>query len=144
MNAVFFNMITAVRSIRQLYGNTEAEIASRYGLSKVESAVLAYLYNNPGHDTLSDISYGRRIKKANASVAVTMLERKGFLGKKGDERDRRVTHLFPLPPASDFLNELSAATDDLLVKLLAGFDADDISQLDCFMRRLEDNARMVL
>ena len=141
MNAVFYNMLNAVRSIRQLYYDAENKIALKYGLSKGESSVLAFLHNNPGRDTLSDIAYGRHMKKANVSAAIKMLEEKSFIGRKLDCNDRRVTHLFLLERSSGFIEELSAASDVLSEQLLKDFKADDISKLDDFMARLGNNAR---
>ncbi len=141
MNTLFYDMISAVRSVRQLYEEAEGKVASKYGLSKVESAVLAFLNNNPGRDTASDISVSRRIKKANVSVAVNALENKGFLSRKTDEKDRRVSHLTTLPPSFSFLKELSSTTERLFKALVEGFSEEEISQLDDLMRRLDVNAR---
>ena len=99
MKEVFIDMLSAVRVIRQLYHELEGDIAIKHGLTKVESSVLAFLHNNPDADTLSDIVYGRRLRKGNVSIAISSLEKKGLLCRKADEKDRRVTHLLPLPAA---------------------------------------------
>ena len=141
MKEVFIDMLSAVRVIRQLYHELEGDIAIKHGLTKGESSVLAFIHNNPGADTLSDIVYGRRLRKGNVSMAISSLEKKGLLCRKADEKDRRVTHLVPLPAADKFLSELMEATDELCRKVLDGLSPEDVEVLDGFFVKLDENGR---
>ena len=61
--------------------------------------------------------------------------------RKADEKDRRVTHLLPLPAADEFLSELTEATDELCRKVLEGLSPEDVEVLDGFFVKLDENGR---
>ena len=130
-----------VRLMRHLHGRLEGTIAGRHGLSGTEAAVLAFLHNNPGRDTLSDISYGRHMRKGNVSMAVSSLEDRGFVERRLDGSDRRVMHLSPTVLASPFLEELDDMMAGLSSAAFSGFSPSDRKNLARLMERLEENMR---
>ena len=81
------------RAAGKLYEKMFGKIRLQYGMTQLEIDILAFLKNNPGLDTASDIVNYRMLPKANVSQAVEFLIQKGFVGRRTDEQDRRKIHL---------------------------------------------------
>ena len=103
MNESMNTMMDAIRIMLHRYNELEKKVGERYGLSGGEMAVLAFLINNPGKDTASDVCYGRMMKKGNVSFLVTSLEMKGLMGKRIDEKDKRKSRFEAFAPGSNSL-----------------------------------------
>ena len=80
------------RAAGKLYEKMFGKIRLQYGMTQLEIDILAFLKNNPGLDTASDIVNYRMLPKANVSQAVEFLIQKGFVGRRTDEQDRRKIH----------------------------------------------------
>lgn len=81
------------RHASKFYEKEFCLIRKNYGMTQLELDILAFLKNNPGSDTASDIVRYRMLPKANVSQAVELLIQKGMLSRRVDERDRRRIHL---------------------------------------------------
>ena len=66
------------RAAGKLYEKMFGKIRLQYGMTQLEIDILAFLKNNPGLDTASDIVNYRMLPKANVSQAVEFLIQKGF------------------------------------------------------------------
>ena len=75
MNNIINYLVTG-KSLKKAYGKYMEGIGEQYGLSRMEIDVLLFLYNNPGHDTASDLVELRSIAKSYVSMAVESLTRK--------------------------------------------------------------------
>lgn len=89
----FLDYLVTGKSLRKAYGKYMDGIGEQYGLSRMEIDVLLFLYNNPGHDTASDLVELRSIAKSYVSMAVESLTRKHYLEQLPDGSDRRIVHL---------------------------------------------------
>lgn len=144
MDSTLNDMLQGMRSLRRLHEKMEGEIASAYGLTRSECAILAFLSNNPGHDTISDITVGRHMKKGNVSAVAAALEAKGLLERRVDGEDRRVMHLSPSASASPIVAALSAMLREFSSAVLAGLSEAERERLGGYMKVLDANARRLL
>lgn len=141
MDETFRVIIDSVRMLLNRYRSMEHEIGERYSFSSAECAVLAFLHNNPGHDTQSDITFGRNLAKSNVSAAVALLEEKGMIKRSADAIDRRIIHLSLTEKAEPFLFELEDGLSRLCAFSFVGFSENDRKELGVLMQRLLMNIR---
>ena len=80
--------------LQKQYGKMLEPVCKEWNMTRNEMDVLLFLANNPEYDRASQIVERRGIAKSHVSLAVTELEKKGFLGKCSDARDHRTTRLY--------------------------------------------------
>ena len=132
--------LDGLRHVIRLYETSTQPICRKYGLSRVQGSILAFLYNNPQYDTARDIAQFRLLPKGNVSRAVEESIQMGLLAKTQDTSDRRCQHLHLLPPAQDIARDMIAAQHLCQEQLFCGFsDAERESYL-ALMQRIFQNA----
>lgn len=116
-------------------------IGEQYGLSRMEIDVLLFLYNNPGHDTASDLVELRSIARPYVSMAVESLTRKHCLNQLPDSSDRRIVHLQIRPEAMDAVRDTRKRQDTFLPLLFSGVPEDDRQAMDRVFSTLSLNLK---
>lgn len=86
-------ILKSFRSIPLLYEKAFCNTMEKYDMTQFEVDVLGFIYFYPNYDTAKQICTFRRLPKANVSVAVDRLTKKGYLYGERDPKDRRVVHL---------------------------------------------------
>ena len=143
MNESMNTIMDAIRIMLHRYKELEKKVGERYGLSGGEMAVLAFLINNPGKDTASDVCYGRMMKKGNVSFLVTSLEMKGLMGKHVDEKDKRIIHLYLKEEAAAVSSELERMRNSFIDKVFSGFSIDEKEKLIDFFGAMKCNLEVL-
>lgn len=138
------DVLQRVRFIVRLFERTDQPVCDKYGLSKLEVDVLAFLKNNPGLDTARDIVELRMLPKANVSMAVESLIQKGLLTRQQDHQDRRRIHLALTLLGDGVLPDIMAARQTYGAALFMGFSEEERATFDAMMGRIADNARFYL
>ncbi len=128
-----------IQQIVKLYENRLKEVGKRHALTHLETDIVAFLHNNPGKDTASDIVNLRRLQKGNVSLAVESLLQKGLLQRYHDQQDRRRIHLFLTPAAQPILAEITAMRAQLQQGLFAGFTPSEQALYEAFTSRIMAN-----
>lgn len=75
------------------YSAYRKRIMEAFSLSKAETDIVMFLYNNPEFDTAAQISRIRKIPKSQTSVSVKKLSDKGFLNCTKCDDDKKSIHL---------------------------------------------------
>ena len=133
-------LLRSMRCIFKWLEVCELDVCQTYQLSLTEVDVLAFLDNNPGLDTATDIVELRMIPKANVSQAVDTLIHKALLSKQQDTRDRRRIHLALTPAAQPIVQALRQARHQFVSRLFGGFTDEDQEAFFDFSRRIVGNA----
>lgn len=109
------------RSLPLLYEKAFSNTMENYDMTQFEVDVLGFIYFYPEYDTAKQISELRRLPKANVSVAVDRLTKKGYLYDERDVNDRRVIHLKITDDARDAISSITKEYDQFLDTLFSGF-----------------------
>ncbi len=139
----YTDILQKIRRITRLFERCARSAGEKYGLTATEMDVLAFLANNPGRDTASDIVELRMLPKANVSQAVESLIEKGMLSREQDSGDRRKIHLTPTESAQEPTAALGASRESLFVLLFDGFTAQDRAAYAAMNERIAQNAAKV-
>lgn len=133
-------LLLGLRRIVKFYEACLKPVEARWKLSHMEAEILAFLHNNPGRDTASDIVELRMFKKGNVSQAAESLCKRGLLRREQDLEDHRKNHLYLTEHAREILEEIEAARFSFHSRLFSGFSEKEFSLFQALNSRLFDNA----
>ena len=133
-------LLVNIRRVIRLYELNLHPVCEAYGITIIETDILAFLRNNPDKDTARDIVEYRMLQKGNVSQAVEHLIRKGLLSRRQDEKDRRLIHLSLTPTAVEVTAAIRAARKQLLDQLFQDFSSGEILLYQELNQKLFKNA----
>ena len=113
------------RAFEEAYTVVLRPLCAELSLPQNALDILLFLANNPGYDTARDICLYRHLKPGIVSFHIDRLVHAGYLTRRSDEKDRRVTHLVPTDAAAPVVargRELQAAFG---AQLTEGLGAED-------------------
>ncbi len=129
------------RAAGKLYEKMFEHVREEYGMTQLEVDIVAFLKNNPGLDTASDIVKYRMLPKANVSQAVELLIRRGLVKRRPDGRDRRRVHLELTSPAEAAAEQIREAQGRFSDLLFEGFTDEERRQYQELTGRIAENIR---
>jgi DNA-binding MarR family transcriptional regulator len=129
-----------LRHVIKLYEKCERAVCDKYGLTQTEVDVIAFLFNNPGRDTASEIVEIRMLPKANISQAVESLICKKLLLRSRDTRDRRRIHLTLTEKAVNIIPDIQKARQCFYDVLFREFTNSERQLYVKMSRRISKNA----
>jgi DNA-binding MarR family transcriptional regulator len=123
------------------FKRTHTTIFRRYGLSFPQYNVLRVLdASQDGRNRISDISRIMLVPGANMTGIAKRLERDGFLIRKSDPSDERVTILQITSKGKNTLKNIKEEKDRIIEKVLSGFSQKDkIELLDKVKQLIKKN-----
>lgn len=136
--------LTNIRQIMRLHDKMLKSICGQYQMNITETAVISFLYNNPGRDTAADIVELRMLSKGAVSQAVESLIQKKLLEREQDTKDRRRIHLSLTPAANPITQEIEKAQKGFRDKVFQGFTEEERELFNEFHLRIQENTKQAL
>ena len=136
--------LTNIRQIMRLHDKMLKSICGQYQMNITETAVISFLYNNPGKDTAADIVELRMLSKGSVSKAVESLKQKSLLERLPDTEDRRNIHLKLKPQAGPVTASIDIVREKFLDTVLEGFTKDEVGLYRQFFDRLTENIKRAM
>jgi len=119
-------VLMAIVRAAENFKRTHAAIFRRYGLSFPQYNVLRVLdASQDGRNRITDIGRIMLVPGANMTGIAKRLEKAGFLIRKSDPGDERVTILQITPKGRRTLKNIKEEKDRTLEELLSGFSQKD-------------------
>ena len=128
-----------VRAFEDAYAAMLKPLCAELGMPQTALDILLFLANNPGYDTARDICFYRHMKPGIVSFHIDRLVDEGYLARKSDEKDRRVTHLAAAPVVARG-RKLQAA---LGARLTEGLGVEDRALLWRCIATIAENAKSI-
>ena len=121
----------------ELFKRVHDAVFRHYGLTFPQYNVLRVLdTSEKGQNTSSNVSKIMLVSGANITGIAKRLEKHGFLIRKGDPRDERVTILEITHKGRQALRNIEQERDESLKNILADFSEDDKQQILEIIRRI--------
>ena len=136
--------LTNIRQIMRLHDKMLKSICGQYQMNITETAVISFLYNNPGKDIAADIVELRMLSKGAVSQAVESLIQKKLLEREQDTKDRRRIHLSLTPAANPITQEIEKAQKGFRDKVFQGFTEEERELFNEFHLRIQENTKQAL
>ncbi len=132
-------MMAIVRAA-ELFKKESGAIFKNYGLTFAQYNVLRILDTTPnGKNTITNVSRIMLVSGANMTGVAKRLEKSGFLIRRGDANDERITLLEITPKGRQSLKNIREEKDENLNKYMSSFSADEkeemLSRLKKILRR---------
>ncbi|MBW1998709.1 MAG: MarR family transcriptional regulator [Deltaproteobacteria bacterium] len=127
----------------EIFKRTHSAIFRNYGLSFPQYNVLRVLdASRNGMNRISEVSRIMLVPGANMTGLAKRLEREGFLIRKADPNDDRVTILEITPKGKRTLKNIEKEKDQSLEAILKGFSQKEkLEFLDKLRRLIRNNMR---
>jgi DNA-binding MarR family transcriptional regulator len=122
-------LVTIVR-IAELFKKDSSTIFKNYGLTFPQYNVLRVLDGSEtGQNTITNIGKVLLVTGANMTGIAKRLEKNGFLIRRGDPKDERVTLLEITPKAKQTLTNISESKDKNIERYMQDFTDDEKDSL---------------
>ena len=127
--------------IQKEYIHMFDDIIKEEKLTQTEVDVLAFLANNPEYKRAQDIVEIRRITKAQASIAVDKLVKKGLIRREVDENNRRCHLLYTEKKAANIIKKIKAQQKLFNEQAYQNMSQDEISLYHQLLMKVYDNIK---
>ena len=136
-------VLMAVVRAAEIFKRTHSAIFRNYGLSFPQYNVLRVLdASRNGMNKISEVSRIMLVPGANMTGIAKRLERDGFLIRKSDSNDERVTILEITPKGKRTLKNIEKEKDRSVEIILKGFSQKEKTEfLDKLKRLIKNNIR---
>jgi len=115
-------VLMAIVRAAEIFKRGHSAVFRNHGLSFPQYNVLRVLESSGnGHNKISDVSRIMLVPGANMTGIVKRLAKAGFIVRKSDPRDERVTMLRITPKGKRTLQNIESEKDEWLEVLLKGF-----------------------
>jgi DNA-binding MarR family transcriptional regulator len=122
---------------RMHHGRARALLDS-LGLYRGQPRVLFALWEREGQ-THSELAERARVSAATISKMIQRMEKAGFLERRADEQDQRVSRVYLTEAGRAVQDRVDAAFQQLEAEVLAGFSDEECVLLRQFLGRIRDN-----
>ena len=120
-------LLVAIVKASETYKKNAGAIFRNYGLTFSQYNVLRILNNSPGgKNTISITGRIMLVSGANMTGLAKRLEKDGFIIRRSDTRDERITLLEITPKGRQTIINISAEKDELINSFLRDFSKDEI------------------
>ena len=137
MTSVFEHIFSG----QNLYERTVMPVCKTYGLTYMEFTVLMFLKNNPQYDTAAQIVKVRRLTKSHVSVSLKGLQERGLVKGVYFPGNQKTLHLQLTELATPIVEAGLAAQKEFGAKLVRGFTAEEVAQLQKLTEKLHENMK---
>jgi DNA-binding MarR family transcriptional regulator len=135
-------VLMAVVRAAENFRRTHSAIFRQYGLTFQKYNVLRVLdASEKGRNSISSISKIMLVPGANMTGITQRLERGGFITRKADPHDERITMLEITPKGRKILKRITKEKDQTIAVILKGFSNEDKLHLLAEIKHLIRNNR---
>lgn len=114
------------------------EAVAEQGLFSGQEDIILILVNNEGL-TLSELSKALEVSNATASVSIKRMEKSGFISKRPDDKDARITRLYPTDRAKATVDKIQSHMDEMESRIKANISDSDSQQLTLLLETAIQN-----
>ncbi len=129
--------------LKKAYESIWEDISDKYGLTRAEIDVLAFLSNNPKLDTASSVVEYRMIAKSHVSKAVEHLISRGFIIGNKDSKDRRQIHLVLTENAAEAVHAIRSRQKNFVKMLNNGITEEEFKVFKKIFEKLISNIDLI-
>ncbi|WP_419790889.1 MarR family transcriptional regulator [Staphylococcus chromogenes] len=106
-----------------------------YGLNVTEFAVLEVLYNR-GEHTIQRIKERILIASGSTTYVVTNLEKKGYIQRRQDTKDKRVSYASLTDKGRAFMDEIFPNHANAIASVFSDLSEDELQSLQKVLKRI--------
>jgi len=112
------------------------------GLYRGQGRALDVLWRNDGC-THGDLAQALSVQPATVSKMIQRMERSGFVARRADPKDQRVSRVFLTEAGRQVKQQVDARFDQLEREAIEGLSAQDVNALHQLLTRIRENLARV-
>lgn len=124
----------------RLRGMTADHLMEQSNLYRGQGLMLLFLSKHEGL-THSEIAEKLNISPAAATKVIKRLEKEGYLERRSDEKDERVSRVFLREGGRASMDEIRRSFKRLDQKMFGNFTEDDLNRFSDYLNRIIKNLR---
>jgi DNA-binding MarR family transcriptional regulator len=135
-------ILMAIVRAAETFKRAASSLFNKYNLSFPQYNILRVLdASEHGQTRITEVSRIMLVSGANMTGLAKRLEKNGFIQRKSDPNDERVTLLQIAAKGKAVLTDIEASRDQLLENIVQGFSAEEKKTVYSMVRRLLRNTR---
>ena len=135
-------ILMAIVRAAETFKRAASSLFNKYNLSFPQYNILRVLdASEHGQTRITEVSRIMLVSGANMTGLAKRLEKNGFILRKSDPNDERVTLLQIAAKGKSVLTDIEASRDQLLENIVQGFSAEEKKTVYSMVRRLLRNTR---
>lgn len=124
---------------KKIYDNLLNEIAKKYELTTNELKILLFLQESQENDIARDIVNTLMLSKSHVSMSVDFLEKKKYLERLQDEKDKKKYHLKITNKANVIIEDVNKKQEELKEILYKGISQEEIKTMNSIIEKMRNN-----
>lgn len=124
---------------QKVYSRLMEPLCQQWNLTRNELDVLLFLANNPDLNRAVDIVNCRGISKSHVSLAVSLMEKKGYLFCQADNADRRIIRLLLTDIAQPIVSQGQTLQCAFYQKIHAGISQEELALWSQINSKIQEN-----
>lgn len=138
LKEVAWELAETSRMLRRQFNRRAATV----GATSAQWRAMFRLAREPG---MKQVELAERldVEPITAGRTIDRLEEAGLVERRRDPVDRRVWRLYLTDKADPLIEQLKSVAEDVLVRTMAGIDADEIAGLRNVLQRIRENVSAI-
>lgn len=134
-----FPLFPTINYISKIGKDNFRSVLSENGVFQGQDEILFLIMHKEGLKP-SEIAKYLHTSLASISVSLKRLEKQGFIEKRNDENDARISHIYINEKGRTALRNIHEKLFDNHKRMLIGFSEEDVKQLRIYLDRIIFNA----
>lgn len=138
-----FTMLRHVEYIGRIHHMAFRTILQGNGLPPAQVGAMKFILRTPGMSQ-RELADALHIQRATATVMLQKMEKAGYIDRRPDTEDQRVSRIYPTQMAMVQDAENNKAVESYFEACFRDFQPEDFEALDRCLKKLDANIRTVL
>lgn len=135
-----FTALRRIEYIGRIHHMAFGAILQQGALPPAQVGALKIIIRSPGMSQ-RELADALHIQRATATVMLQKMEKAGYIDRRPDQEDQRVSRIYPTEMAVEFDQENKKAVDAYFESCFQGFLPEDFEALERILTRLGGNIR---
>lgn len=138
-----FTALRRIEYIGRIHHMAFGTVLEQGKLPPAQVGALKVIIRSPGMSQ-RELADALHIQRATVTVMLQKMEKAGYIDRRPDQVDQRVSRIYPTEIALEFDQENKKAVDAYFDRCFQGFKPEDYDMLEQILTRLGGNIRAIL
>ncbi len=138
-----FLALRRIEYIGRIHHMAFGTVLQQGNLPPAQMGALKVIIRNPGMSQ-RELADALHIQRATATVMLQKMEKAGYIDRRPDQDDQRVSRIYPTEFAVTYDAENKKAVDDYFEKCFYNFQTEEFEVLERILTKLGSNIREIL
>ncbi len=138
-----FAAIRRIEFLSRLHHMAFRAVLQGDGFSPAQAGAMRMVIRFPGMSQ-RELADKLHIQRATATVMLQKMEKSGYIDRRADQADQRISRIYPTQSAKAIDAESQKAVDAYFTRCFSGVSQEDFETMQNVLQRLGDNLREIL